>query len=92
MKKQLERELFEIDDTVTVCNIEPLEGNTIAPELTMGEERKVIDIAIDSKGNQHLNVGIPSQINYVRSYETGEELPNGDKIHWCHPSRFKKKL
>lgn len=92
MKKPLEREAFEIGDTVTVCNTKPLEGNSIAPDLKTGEERKVIDITIDSKGYQHLDVGVPSQVNYVNSYETGEALPNGDKIHWCHPSRFKKKV
>ncbi len=56
----------------------------------MGESKTVKEITLDRKGNQHLDVGVPSSVTFVRSWETKEELPNGDKIHWCHPSRFQK--
>lgn len=69
-------------------NIEPLTGNTIAPPLVLGEEYSINTIANDSEGNEHWDVGLVSQYNYITSHETGEELPEGDKIHWCHPSRF----
>lgn len=68
--------------------IEPLKGNDNAPPLTIGEVLPCKKITLDSQGNQHIDVGIVSELNYVRSYETKEELPDGDKIHWCHPSRF----
>jgi len=66
----------------------PLEGNTIAPPLEMGKSYKLLQIAYDSDGNPHYDVGIESTVSFVRSYETKEELPNGDEIWWCHPSRF----
>lgn len=80
---------FNVGDTLKANNNSPLSGNSIAPPLIIGDEYTVKGITIDRKGNQHLDVGIPSEYNYIRSFETKEELPNGDKIHWCHPSRFK---
>lgn len=84
-------EKFEIGEKVEVLYDKPLPGNDEAPPLTVGEDVKIKGICYDREGNQHLDVGIKSMLNYVRSYETKEELPEGDKIHWCHPSRFKKK-
>jgi hypothetical protein len=66
-------------------------GNEVAPSLKEGQEYTIQNIIFDSKGNPHFDVGLPSYVNYVRSWETKEELPNGDEIHWCHPSRFKLK-
>lgn len=79
---------FKTGDKIRVVKVEPLEGNEIAPPLKMGDEHTVGQICEDSKGNQHLDVGLVSSVSFVRSWETKEELPNGDKIHWCHPSRF----
>lgn len=45
-------------------------------------------ITIDSKGNQHLDVGLLCSLNFVRSLETQDILPGSDVTHWCHPSRF----
>lgn len=81
---------FQVGDVVRVIKTHPLQGNDVAPALKLGEEHKVKQIAFDSKGNQHLDVGLKSNLNYVRSWETKEELPEGKKIHWCHPSRFEK--
>jgi len=82
--------VYEIGDDVTVENVKPLGNNEHAPELKLGEKKKVKDIFVDSKGFQHLDVGLKSYLNYVRSFETGETLPKSDEIHWCHPSRFSK--
>ena len=79
---------FKQDDIIICNNIEPLSGNEVAPPLTLGTEYPVKGIVLDEKGNQHLDVGLKSNYNWVRSYETGELLPDGDVIHWCHPSRF----
>lgn len=46
------------------------------------------EIILDAEGNQHLDVGLKSHLNYITSYETKEDLPRGKEIHWCHPSRF----
>ncbi len=82
--------MYTVGDTVIATNNEPLPGNDYAPELELTKEYPVIEIILDSKGNQHLDVGLKSKLGYVRSYETEEKLPRGDKIHWCHPSRFIK--
>lgn len=81
-------EKFNVGDTIKCKNDSPLSGNTFAPDLVIGEDYPVKHIITDSKGNQHLDVGLKSELNYVTSWDTGEELPDGDKVHWCHPSRF----
>ena len=78
--------------TLTCINAQPLEGNDIGPPLKEGEEYQLLKKCYDSEGNEHYDVGIVSTVNYVRSHETGEELKDGDKIWWCHPSRFEMKL
>lgn len=69
-----------------------LPGNDGRPALEFHKHYIVKDICLDKKGNQHLDVGLVSCFNFVSSYETKEHLPNGDKIHWCHPSRFRFRL
>jgi hypothetical protein len=85
-----EKRVFTVGEEVTAKNNEPLEGNDVAPSLVLGQKYPIIGITVDSAGNQHLDVGLQSKYSYIRSYETGEPLPNGDKIHWCHPSRFEE--
>lgn len=84
-----QKRIFEVGEIVEVFNIEPLPGNDKAPALILGEKYKILKIILDSQGNQHLDLGIVSNLNYVRSYETKEDLPDGNKIHWVHPSRVK---
>lgn len=79
---------FNVDDILSCVKTEPMPGNSIAPPLVLNKLYTVEEITIDKAGNQHLHVGLISEYNYVRSYETKEELPDGDKKHWCHPSRF----
>lgn len=79
---------FKVGDVVIAKNNKALPGNDRAPALELEKEYPVIEVILDSKGNQHLDVGLPSNLNYVTSHETGEELPRGNEIHWCHPSRF----
>lgn len=81
---------MNIGDRVECVNANILDGNDKAPKLVEGEFYIIKDIILDSKNNPHYDVGLKSRLNFVRSYETKEELPNGDKIHWCHSSRFKK--
>lgn len=79
---------YNAGEKLVCVNVEPLKGNDKAPPLTLGETYKVKTIVLDKEGNQHLDVGLKSTLNFVTSYETKEELPDGNKIHWCHPSRF----
>ncbi len=83
-----EKNKFQTGQRVKCLNAKPLKGNEVAPELIEGETYPVNEIILDSEGNQHLDVGLVSELAYVTSYETGERLERGNKIHWCHPSRF----
>lgn len=79
---------FKVGDKITCKNNTILKGLEAAPPLILNEKYTVLQVIQDSKGNDHLDVGLVSTLNYVRSLETKEDLPDGNKIHWCHPSRF----
>lgn len=83
------KKIWYVNDIAQCIDIKTLPGNDKAPALTLGKTYRVRGITLDSKGNQHLDVGLVSELSFVRSWETKEDLPDGDKIHWCHPSRFK---
>lgn len=92
----MNKTIFSIGDEVECINIDKLrvvgeaEDNLVAPPLQMNGHYVVQDIVLDRDGNQHLDVGLESNYARIRSIETGQELPRGFKIHWCHPSRFVK--
>ena len=81
---------MQTGDKVIAKYIDPLPGNTIAPPLKMNESYEVKETHICGCGNQHIDVGLVSTVTYVSCYECKQELPDGDKKHWCHPVRFKK--
>ncbi len=82
------RKHFIVGQTAKCVNVEPLPGNNVAPPLKEGEMYTILKIFVDHEGNQHLDVGLKSEYNYIDSYETEVNLPHGNKIHWCHPTRF----
>jgi len=72
-----------------ICvNVKPLGWNKIAPPLELNKEYYMIKYFVCSCGETHLDVGVTSECNYVSCYKCGEVLPDSDKIHWCHASRF----
>lgn len=72
-----------------ICiNIAPLEGNAVAPPLVKGQEYPLVDTYECKCGQVHYNVGLKSKYNWVSCYQCKKEIPKGDSIHWCHPSRF----
>lgn len=79
---------FTVNQKVKVVKTDPMSGNKVCPPLNLGEEHSIKEIILDKEGNQHIDVGLFSEFNYITSFETKEELDRGDKIHWCHPSRF----
>ena len=83
-----------LQDDVLICNNkEPLKGNDIAPPVKVGEEYKANKIYTCPApcGQQHIDVGLKSNYNWVSCHGCGEKLPDGDVIHWSHPSRFNLK-
>jgi len=79
---------YKAGDTVRAIFIDPIGPRTVAPPLELNQIYVVKDIIQDSKGYQHIDVGLVSKYNFIESVETGEELDRGEIVHWCHPSRF----
>lgn len=75
---------------ILICtNAEKFPINEIGPKLVLGKE-----YVLESKfkcgcGEDHYDVGLPLEINYVECYKCRERLP--ENIHWCHSSRFELK-
>lgn len=75
-----------------ICiNIDPLEGNEIAPPLELDKDYTVIQTYTCVCKQNHYDVGLKSKHNWIRCYKCKREIPQGDSIHWCHPSRFESK-
>ena len=73
-----------------ICkNDDVLEGNEIGPELTLDKEYELQEVHTCGCGQEHFNVGLKMDVNYVECYKCRERLP--DNTHWCHSSRFEKK-
>lgn len=70
------------------ANVQPMPGNEIAPPLILGDAYPFQKEHICGCGEKHFDVGLLSKVNFVTCYKCEEKLPGGDKIHWCHASRF----
>lgn len=77
-------------DKLTVINNKPLHGNEVAPPLIEGNEYVARQIHICQCGQDHVDVGLKSKYNWITCYKCKKELPKGETIHWCHPTRFEK--
>ena len=73
-------------------NVAPLDGNTVAPPLTLEAEYSPAHVHKCKCGNVHFDVGLKSQYNFITCWHCKEVLPNSETggTHWCHPSRFEK--
>jgi hypothetical protein len=73
-------------DHLTVIFDQPLPGNDVAPPIKRGQAYVCKGVYTDSDGHDHIDIGLPMNVSYVRSYATDERLP--PTTHWCHPNRF----
>jgi hypothetical protein len=71
-----------------VVDSKPLPGNEIAPNIKVGDHYDLVQTITCSCGQEHYDIGLKSEYNYIRCYACKKDLPKGDSIHWCHPSRF----
>lgn len=78
--------MIKVGDKLKCVFNQILPGNDCAPSLVPGNLYDCKAIHVDSKGNPHIDVGLPLRFTYVKSFATGEELPK--TTHWCHPNRF----
>jgi hypothetical protein len=69
-------------------NNNPLQGNEVAPPLVVGKEYDAKEVYVCQCGQDHVDVGLASKYNWITCYKCKKELPRGEKIHWCHPTRF----
>lgn len=81
---------FITGDHVTVINDQILPGNEVGPNIQNGQLWPVIKTHTCACGEEHVDIGILSTLNYVTCYKCEENLPESTKIHWCHSSRFEK--
>lgn len=75
--------------TIICINDKPFPVNEIGPPVQLNKEYELQEVHKCSCGQEHYNVGLPLEINYVECYKCRERLP--DTTHWCHSSRFKIK-
>lgn len=85
---------YKVGDKVVCINVKPLSKTGFGPDLTEGKEYTVNAIysecpdGIYGPGFQHLDVGLITDFETIRSLDTGDKLPITGAA-WCHPSRFK---
>lgn len=87
----MERPEIKIGDAIVCKNTAPLSGNEVAPPLEMDKDYEANNVHVCECGQAHIDVGLKSVYNWVRCYKCDTHLPNGDSIHWCHPTRFEHK-
>jgi len=71
---------------VKVINDKPMPGNEVGPEIKYGEEHEIISKFKCNCGEEHINIGLKMDVNWVECYKCRETLPAD--IRWCHSSRF----
>ncbi len=68
------------------------ERNDYKPALIEGKYYPINETIYDTdeKGveHAHYDVGLKSNLSYIRSIYTGENLDRGDSIHWAAAVRF----
>lgn len=84
------KSIVAVGDTVKCVINEVLSKSGYGPTLELGKEYKVEEIITTSGDNDHLNVGVRSELGSVSCLETGDLIPRGNVVAWCHPSRFEK--
>jgi hypothetical protein len=79
---------METKKILMAINVKPLEGNEIAPPLNLGYRYEPVQTHVCDCGQEHIDVGLESKVNFIRCHSCKKHLPEGDKVHWCHPTRF----
>lgn len=75
-------------EALRVINVAPFGERKIAPPLTLGSIVNLHKTYICGCGENHLDVGLISEYNFITCHKCYEELPDGENIHWAHASRF----
>jgi hypothetical protein len=81
---------FIVGDKLKCINADRFPSKEVAPPLKVGEIYELKEIITTVGHHDHLDVGLKSNYNYISCEKTGVQIPRGEFIHWCHPSRFEK--
>lgn len=81
---------LKVGDQVICLIAKPLASSGYGPDVKLGEKYEVKEIITTRNECDHIDVGIKSVVGSVSCLETGDLLPRGNMIAWCHPSRFGK--
>lgn len=83
-------EIIFAGDNLKVINDGILPGCEIGPKLKNGEDHIAQQVYYCKCGQEHIDIGLLSNLNYVSCYKCEEHLPQGHSIHWCNSIRFEK--
>lgn len=80
---------LSIDNIVGLTDIKPVSVSDILPKFNCSEFliRKTVE---DSVGNQYVDIGLKTEMP-IFSFETNEQLPCEEKVHWVLALHFYNK-
>lgn len=81
--------MASLEKTIICINIKPFPVNEIGPNLVLDKEYPLQAKFKCACGEEHYDVGLSNDVNWVECYKCREKLPSN--IRWCHSSRFKEK-
>ena len=81
---------LKVGDKVKCVISKPLSTSGYGPPVRLGESYEVKEIIRTRGDHDHIDVGLRSTVGSVSCLETGDVIPRGNVIAWCHPSRFEK--
>lgn len=77
-------------DQLNCIETTPLPGNDVGPDLTQEITYEAKEVYKCECGQKHIDVGLVSNINWIKCYACTKELPRSShgEVHWSHPRRF----
>ncbi len=77
-----------VGDKVKCIIDKALSSSDYGPNVELNKEYEIKEIITTRNDCDHIDVGIRSELGSVSCLETGDLIPRGNVIAWCHPSRF----
>lgn len=85
---------FKVGETVKCIIEKALSSSGYGPNVKLNQTYIIKEIITTGKrketpeGYDHIDIGLPSEVGSVTCLETGDVIPRGETVAWCHPSRF----
>ena len=81
---------LKVGDNIKCIISKALSTSGYGPPVKLEELYEVKEIIRTRGDHDHIDVGLKSTVGSVSCLETGDIIPRGSEIAWCHPSRFEK--